>query len=87
MITAQQGGLPVPMTDAELATFCGFKPEDDQAKVAAWVANLSPAKRQMMETMRQVEMWDATDGLVPLPAGVMIDRHNPRKKFHRSNTD
>ena len=60
------------MTDSELAAFCGFKPTDDQAKVAAWIAGLSPAKRAMMETMRQIEMSDASDGLIPMPEGVIL---------------
>lgn len=77
----------MPMTDAELATFCGFKPTDDQAKVAAYIAGLSPAKRALMETMRQIELSDASDGLIPMPKGVMVDRPNRRNKYHRSNTD
>lgn len=75
------------MTDEELAAFCGFKPTDNQEAVAKYIRELSPAKRAMMETMRQVEMWDQTDGLVPLPDGVMIDRRNKRNKFHKSNSD
>lgn len=75
------------MTDQELAAFCGFKPTDDQAKVSAIIADMTSQTRALYEKMRQIEMWDATDGLVPLPDGVMIDRRNPRKKFHRSNTD
>lgn len=60
------------MTDQELATFCGFKASDDQAKVAAYIAALSPAKRAMMETMLQIEMSDASDGLIPMPSGVIV---------------
>lgn len=62
----------MPMTDAEIADFCGFKPTDDQAKVAAFIDGLTPARRRLFEQMRQVEMWDKTDGLVPLPPGVII---------------
>lgn len=60
------------MTDQELASFCGFKPEDDQVKVAAYIANLTPEKRAMMETMLQIEMSDASDGLVPMPLSVIL---------------
>lgn len=60
------------MTDHELADFCGFKATDDQAKVAAYIAGLSPAKRAMMETMLQIEMSDASDGLIPMPSGVIL---------------
>lgn len=63
--------VATPMTDQELADFCGFKPLDDQAKVAAYIDGLSPAKRAMMETMRQIEVSDASDGLIPMPAGVI----------------
>lgn len=63
---------PSPMTDAELAVFCGFKPTDNQETVAKYIRELSPEKRAMMEKMRQIEMWDATDGLVPLPDGVIV---------------
>lgn len=62
----------MPMTDQELATFCGFKPTDDQAKVAAYVTALPPAKRAMMETMLQIEMSDASNGLIPMPSGVIV---------------
>ena len=62
----------MPMNDTELATFLGFKETDDPSKVAKYIAGLTPAKREMMENMRQIEMWDATDGLVPLPAGVIV---------------
>ncbi len=60
------------MTDAELATFCGFKATDDQEKVAAYITALSPAKRAMMETMLQIEVSDASDGLIPMPDGVIL---------------
>lgn len=60
------------MTDQELAAFCGFKPTDDQAKVAAIIAGMTSQTRALYEKMRQIEMWDATDGLVPLPAGVIV---------------
>lgn len=62
----------MPMNDQELAAFCGFKPTDDQAKVAAYIAALSPAKREMMEEMLQIEMSDASDGLIPMPPGVIV---------------
>jgi hypothetical protein len=62
----------MPMNDEELATFCGFKPTNNQAAVARYIAGLSPAKRAMMETMRQIEMSDASDGLIPMPPGVIL---------------
>lgn len=62
----------MPMTDSELATFCGFKPTDDQGAVARYIAGLPPAKRAMMETMRQIEMSDASDGLISMPSGVIL---------------
>lgn len=75
------------MTDQELAIFCGFKPTDNQEAVAKFIRELPTAKRALMETMRQVEMWDATDGLVPLPDGVIVDRRNRRNKYHKGNSD
>ncbi len=60
------------MTDSELATFCGFKPTDDQAKVAAYITGLSAEKREMMEKMLQIEMSDASDGFIPMPDGVIL---------------
>lgn len=62
----------MPMSDIELAAFCGFTPEDDQEKALRYVRGLSPEKRELFERMKQVEMWDATDGLVPLPTGVIV---------------
>ncbi len=62
----------MPMTDQEIADFCGFKPTDDKVKVAAYVTSLSPAKRAMMEKMRQIEMSDASNGLIPMPSGVIV---------------
>lgn len=62
----------MPMNDAELAAFCGFKATDDQTKVAAIIAGMTSQTRTLYEKMRQIEMWDATDGLVPLPAGVIV---------------
>jgi hypothetical protein len=66
------------VTDQEIADFCGFKPTDNPAAVAKYLAEMTPAKREVMEKMRQIEMWDATDGLVPLPAGVLVDRPKDR---------
>lgn len=62
----------MPMTDSELATFCGFKPTDNQDAVAKYIRELSPAKRAMMETMLQIEMSDASGGLIPMPPGVIL---------------
>ena len=62
----------MPMNDSEIAKFCGFGPNDDPAKVAAYIASLSRAKREMMEKMRQIEMSDASDGLIPMPEGVIV---------------
>lgn len=59
------------MTDAELIAFCGFKPTDNQVAVAKFITELSPERRALYDTMRQVEMWDVTNGLVPLPPGVI----------------
>lgn len=60
------------MTDAEIVEFCGFRPTDPPEAVERFLRELTPAKREVMEKMRQVEMWDASDGLIPLPAGVII---------------
>jgi hypothetical protein len=74
------------MTDAELAEFCGFKPTDNQEAVAKFIAELSPAKRALFENMRQVELWDMTDGLVPLPEGVIAC--GPKQiKHHKGNDE
>ena len=59
------------MTDDEILKFCGFKPDDNPKAVAKFLAELTPAKREMMETMKQIELWDMTDGLVPLPDGII----------------
>jgi hypothetical protein len=66
------------MTDQEILDFCGFKPTDPPEAVQKFINELTPAKREVMEKMRQIEMWDASDGLVPLPDGVLIDRAKDR---------
>lgn len=75
----------MPMTDAEIVAFCGFKPTDPPAAVEKFLAELTPAKREVMEKMHQIEMWDATDGLVPLPAGVIVD--GPRQIKHSKGNE
>jgi hypothetical protein len=60
------------MTDAEIMAFCGFKPTDSTEAVARYIKGLSPASRSLLDAMKQVEMWDATGGLVPLPEGVIL---------------
>lgn len=60
------------MTDQEILDFCGFKQSDRPAAIAKFLAELTPTKREVIEQMRQIEMWDATDGLVPLPKGVIV---------------
>lgn len=60
------------MTDEELTAFLGFKPTDDQEKVKAFIGNMSQARKDLYDKMHQVEMWDATDGLVPLPPSVIV---------------
>ena len=59
------------MTDAEIIEFCGLKNEPEGVQ-AFFLRSLTPAKREVMEKMRQVEMWDASDGLIPLPDGVIL---------------
>jgi hypothetical protein len=60
------------VTDEELIAFCGFKPTDDQKKVRAFIRDMPQARKDLYDKMHQVEMWDATDGLVPLPEGVIV---------------
>lgn len=60
------------MTDQEIIEFCGFRTTDSPSAVAKFLAELTPEKRAVMNKMRQIEMWDATDGLVPLPDGVIV---------------
>jgi len=71
------------MTDAEIAEFCGFKPTDNQEAVARYIAGLSPAHRALFDNMKQVEMWDATGGLVPLPEGVILCGPKQVRAGHR----
>lgn len=63
----------MPMTDDELAAYCGFKPTDPPEAIHRFLREMTPAKRETIEKMREVEMWDASDGALPLPAGVLID--------------
>lgn len=77
-----------PMTDSELAAYCGFKPTDDSVKVVKFIAELSPARRALYDRMREVEieanLWTA--GVGPKPTGVILTpeikerRRRARKK-------
>jgi hypothetical protein len=62
------------MTDVEILEFYGFKASDPPEAKRRFIEELTPAKRELFEKMLQVEMWDATDGLVPLPDGVLVCR-------------
>ena len=55
------------MTDAELTKYLGFKPEDDQMKVARFIAELSPERRALYDRMYEVDLWTA--GVGPKPRG------------------
>ena len=71
------------MNDTELAAYLGFKETDDQVKVAAFISNLAPARRELYDRMREVEMecnlWTA--GLGPKPQGVIVceEKHSHRR--------
>lgn len=69
-----------PMTDAQLATYLGFKPDDDQVAVARFIANLTPECRALYDRMATVEielnLW--TDGLGQKPEGVIVCKPNHR---------
>jgi hypothetical protein len=63
----------MPMTDDELATFCGLAPDDPLRD--KFVQTLSPEKRALFDRMATIEvevaLWQ--DGLGPKPEGVLID--------------
>jgi hypothetical protein len=69
-----------PMTDAELTKYLGFKSEDDQVKVAKFIAELSPERRALYDRMHEVEieanLWTA--GVGPKPEGVIVCKPNHR---------
>lgn len=72
------------MTNEELAEFLGIAgPAFDKAKVADFIAELDPAKREAYERMARVEIelraYQA--GLGPKPSGVIIchDHHNEQE--------
>jgi len=73
------------MTDEEMATFLGLKPEEE--KRVEFVKHLSPEKRALFERMASLEielqLWQ--DGLGPRPVGVLIDteRSTRRRKGWR----
>ena len=73
------------MTDEELATFLGLKPEEE--KRVEFVKHLLPEKRALFERMAGLEtelkLWQ--DGLGPKPQGVLIDteRSTRRRKGWR----
>lgn len=64
------------MTDAELTKYLGFKPEDDQMKVARFIAELSPERRALYDRMYEVDLWTA--GVGPKPEGVIVCKPNHR---------
>ncbi|HSM79192.1 MAG TPA: hypothetical protein VLT57_16250 [Bryobacteraceae bacterium] len=72
------------MSDEQLSAYLGFKPEDDQVKVAKFIAELAPARRALYDRMAQVEielnLWTA--GLGPKPTGVIVceDKHTRHGK-------
>ncbi len=67
------GACERPMTDAEIIEFCGLKAEPAEFQ-ERFLRTLTPAKRELMDKMKQIEMWDASDGLIPLPSGVLLCR-------------
>jgi len=71
----------MPMTDEQLARFCGLDPRDPRAR--KFIATLSPDKRATFERMAAVETeWNLhIAGLGPRPAGVLID--TPRSTRRR----
>lgn len=64
------------MTDEEIAEFClpGLRVEVH----TKFISMLTPEKREVIEKMRQIEMWDASGGVIPLPDGVLLDRTTDR---------
>lgn len=63
------------MTDDEVIAFCAIGNESP-AFVAKFLAALTPERRALYDKMRQIEMWDASDGLIPLPPNVIICREH-----------
>lgn len=68
------------MTDEQMAVFMGLEPSNP--KHMAIVADLTPEKRALYESMADVEcqlkLW--IEGLGPKPAGVMIDMPRGRRR-------
>lgn len=68
------------MTDEEMATFLGLKPEEEDR--VGFVKGLSPEKRALFERMASLEiecrLWQ--DGLGPKPQGVLIDTERSTKR-------
>lgn len=63
------------MSDEEVIAFCNIGNEPPEF-VAKYLASLTPEKRELLDKMRQIEMWDASDGLIPLPPDVIICREH-----------
>lgn len=63
----------MPVTDDELATFCGINPDDPIRP--KFFADLTPDKRALYERMSDVTTeWKLyAEGLGPRPVGVLID--------------
>lgn len=59
------------MDDEAIIVFCGVANEPAEFK-ARFLASMTPEKRAMLDKMQKIEMWDASDGLVPLPDGVIV---------------
>lgn len=55
-------------------------PEFQKKALAEWA---TPELRKLLDKMQQIEVWDKTDGIVPLPEGVLVDgpRMLKRAKF------
>lgn len=62
------------MSDSELVAYLGFRPTDDQEKVARFIRDLPPARRALYDRMAAVEvelrLWSA--GVGPKPKGVIV---------------
>lgn len=71
-----------PMTDLELAAYCGFKATDNQVTVARFIAAMPAERRALYDRMRIVELeanlWTA--GLGPKPAGAILDGVRRKKR-------
>lgn len=73
------------MTDEEVIAFCNIGNEPPEF-VARFLAALTPERRALYDKMRQVEMWDASNGLIPLPEGVIICKEHRRAKAQGEKT-